>query len=67
MATASHRLNHLTVSIASLGKNQVKARLKKFKGRFKLDFSEEYLNRVSLDKLRHILLAATLTKHKKSH
>ena len=67
MATASHRLENLTVSIASLGKNQVKAKLKGFRGRFKMDFSEDYLNNLSLDRLRHILLAAMLTKYKKSH
>ena len=67
MATVSHRLDNLTVSVASLGKNQVRARLKGFRGRFKMDFTEDYLNKLSLDRLRHILLAAMLTKHKKSH
>lgn len=67
MALASRKLDHLTVSIASLGKAQVKRKLKVFKGRFKMDFTEEYLNKLSLDRLRHILLAAVLTKYKKSH
>ena len=67
MATTSHKFDHLTVSIASLGKAQVKAKLKGFKGRFKIDFTEDYLNKLSLDRLRHILLAAMLTKYKKSH
>ena len=67
MATVSHRLENLAVSIASLGKNQVKTKLKGFKGRFKMDFTEDYLNKLSLDRLRHILLAAMLTKYKKSH
>ena len=47
-------------SIASLGKNELKKRIKNFKGRFKLDFSEEYLNGQSIDKLRHVLLAALI-------
>lgn len=67
MATASHRLENLMVSVASLGKNQVRAKLKGFKGRFKMDFTEDYLNKLSLDRLRHILLAAMLTKYKKTH
>ena len=64
--TAAQRLDHLAVSIMSLGKAETKRKLKSFKGRFKLDFSEEYLNKISLDQLRHILLAAMLTKYKKA-
>ena len=67
MTTASQRFDNLTVSVASLGKNQVKAKIKGFKGSFKMDFTEEHLNKLSLDRLRHILLAAILTKHKKKH
>ena len=47
-------------SIASLGKGELKRRIKNFKGRFKLDFSEDYLNRLSVDRLRHVLLAAMI-------
>jgi len=63
--TAARRLDHLTVSIASLSKAEIKRKLKSFKGKFKLDFTEEYLNKLSLERLRHILLAAMLTKYKK--
>lgn len=45
-------------SIAILGRDELKRRIKNFKGRFKLDFSEDYLNNLSVDRLRHILLAA---------
>jgi hypothetical protein len=45
-------------SIASLGKGELKRRIKNFHGRFKLDFTENYLNDLSVDRLRHILLAA---------
>lgn len=64
-ATA-HRLDHLTVSIASLGRSEIRRRLKNFKGGFKLDFTEEYLSKLSLDRLRHILLAAMLTNISKA-
>ena len=47
-------------SIASLGRNELKKQIKNFKGRFKLDFSEDYLNHISVDRLRHILLAALI-------
>ena len=47
-------------SIASLGRNELKRRIKNFRGRFKLDFTEDYLNHISVDRLRHILLAALI-------
>lgn len=47
-------------SIASLGKNELKKRIKNFKGRFRLDFTESYLNSLSVERLRHILLAALI-------
>ncbi len=45
-------------SIAALGRNELKKRIKNFRGRFKLDFTEDYLNNMSVERLRHILLAA---------
>jgi len=47
-------------SIASLDREEIKQLIKNFKGRFKLDFSEDYLNNTSIDRLRHILLAALI-------
>ncbi len=47
-------------SITALGKDELKRRIKNFKGRFKLDFTEDYLNNLSVDRLRHILLAALI-------
>lgn len=51
----------IATSIASLGKSEVKKRIHSFKGRFKLDFTDDYLNGLSIDRLRHILLAAVMT------
>ena len=48
-------------AIASLSKPEVKRRLMHFKGRIKLDFTESYLDSLSADRLRHILLAAMTT------
>jgi hypothetical protein len=47
-------------SIASLGRDELKRRIRNFRGRFRLDFTEEYLNNLSVDRLRHILLAALI-------
>jgi len=48
-------------SIASLNKSQVKRKLKNFHGRFRLDFTEDYLDGLTVDRLRHILLAAMIS------
>ena len=50
--------------IASLGKVELMRRIATFRGRFKLDFTEEHLSTLSEDRLRHILLAALLTHRK---
>ncbi|MHC4073119.1 MAG: hypothetical protein ACYSWW_03130 [Planctomycetota bacterium] len=47
-------------SIASLERHELKRRIRNFRGRFKLDFTEDYLNKLSVDRLRHILLAALI-------
>ena len=47
-------------SIAALGKDELKRRIKNFGGRFRLDFTEDYLNNLSVERLRHILLAALI-------
>jgi hypothetical protein len=47
-------------SITALGRNELKKRIRSFRGRFKLDFTEDYLNALSVDRLRHILLAALI-------
>ena len=47
-------------SIAVLGRHELTRRIKNFRGRFRLDFTEDYLGRLSVDRLRHILLAAVM-------
>ncbi len=47
-------------SISALGRDELEKRLRNFRGRFKLDFTENYLNGLSVDRLRHILLAALI-------
>ncbi len=45
-------------SIAALERNELKRRIRNFRGRFRLDFTEDYLDNMSVERLRHILLAA---------
>ena len=57
---APRQFEKTATSIAALGKDELKKRIRNFRGRFKLDFSEDYLDALSLDRLRHILLAALI-------
>ena len=62
MGMASKRyFEREATSIAALGRNELTRRIKNFRGRFKLDFTEDYLSRLSVDRLRHILLAAVMS------
>jgi hypothetical protein len=54
-------LEQTAVSLAALDRSELKRRIRNFRGRFKLDFTEDYLNNLSVDRLRHILLAALIT------
>ena len=58
--TSEEYFEHTATSIASLGRNELERRIKGFKGRFKLDFTDDYLNKLTVDRLRHILLAALI-------
>ena len=53
-------LEQTATSITSLGRDELKRRIKNFRGRFQLDFTETYLDGLSVDRLRHILLAALI-------
>ncbi|MBN2456043.1 MAG: hypothetical protein JXB29_05835 [Sedimentisphaerales bacterium] len=57
---AASNFEQTATSITALGRNELKRRIKDFRGRFRLDFTEDYLNTISVDRLRHILLAATI-------
>ncbi len=47
-------------SLAALNRNELTRRIKNFRGRFRLDFTESYLDELPVDRLRHILLAALI-------
>jgi hypothetical protein len=60
MSSAQYYVERQVTSVAALGRDELKRRIKNFRGRFKLDFTEDYLNKISVDRLRHILLAALI-------
>lgn len=51
--------------VSSMSKRQIIRRLLRFDGPIKLDFTPDYLENLSTDRLRHILLAALVTVHRK--
>jgi len=59
--TSREYFEQTATSIAALDRDELKRRIKNFKGRFKLDFTEDYLDRLNIDRLRHILLAAHIS------
>jgi hypothetical protein len=58
--TSEKHFEQAAVSIASLGRDELKRRIRNFEGRFKLDFTDNYLDNLDVDRLRHILLAALI-------
>lgn len=51
--------------IMTLDKAELKERLLHFEGPIKMDFTDEYLDGLGIDRLRHILLAAMVTVDRK--
>ena len=58
--TSGKHFEQTATSIASLGRDELKRRIRDFEGRFKLDFTDNYLDNLGVDRLRHILLAALI-------
>ncbi|MGD0786182.1 MAG: hypothetical protein ABR969_10265 [Sedimentisphaerales bacterium] len=61
----NQNLEWLAVTISSLDRNEVENKIKNFQSSFKLDFTEEYLKNLTVDRLRHILFAAMAANLKK--
>ncbi len=55
----------LASTIAMLGRSEIEEKIRNFKGGFKFDFTEEYLNSLTVERLRHILFAALTAKFRK--
>ncbi len=59
MASRDH-FEQTATSISSLNREELKRRIKNIKGRFRLDFTDDYLENLPVDRLRHVLLAALI-------
>ncbi len=54
-------LEDISAEVRSMSKAEIKHHLKTFEG-LRLDFTDEYLDRQEISRLRHILLAALTTR-----
>jgi hypothetical protein len=54
------QFEQMAAALADLGRDDLKQRIKDFRGRFRLDFSDDYLDALSVERLRHLLLAALI-------
>lgn len=60
-------LEKLASHIASLGRSEAERGIRNFKGTFRLDFTDDYLKGLTIERLRHILFAAMATKLEKTN
>ena len=67
MSVMPNKLDHVTTTVAEMSREEVQKEIIHFNGRFKLDFTPEYLMAQTLERLRHILLAAKLQQLKSNN
>ena len=60
MTTIKTDIDQIALDIAEMSRDAVKYELLHFQGSFDIDFTEDYLERLPLERLRHILLAAKI-------
>ncbi len=63
-----HTRHHekLTRELAEMGREELTRHLQRLHCEFDLDFTDEFLDSLSLERLRHIVLAAMLHQHSQS-
>ena len=65
MMSAEFSFEKTCSKITAMSKTEVIGSLLNFDGLIKLDYTGDYLEKLSTDKLRHILLAAVVTANRK--
>jgi len=53
-------LENSAAEVGRLDRDELVRRIQTFKGRFKLDFTNDYLNKLPVDRLRHLYFAALI-------
>ena len=61
---ATNRKEVVAEKIQRMDRNRLVRMLRGMQCDFEMDFTDEYLQSVSLDRLKHIILAASLHAHK---
>lgn len=56
----SHQVEELICLVASLDKPTLTSQFMEFRGNFPIDFTPEFLETLSLDRMRHIFVALCL-------
>lgn len=59
---AERRFGRIVGITRELSREELKRRIKGFRGTFKMDFTDDYLEGLSDDRLRHLLLAAMINR-----
>ena len=57
---SSKAVERLTLEIAAMGRQELAATLRELQCSFEIDFTDEYLESVSLERLQHLVLVAAL-------
>jgi hypothetical protein len=57
---ASDQVEEFVTLVASLDRQTLKQQLAEYRGNFPLDFTSDFLDSLSLDRLRHVFLAVCL-------
>jgi len=57
---SSEAVERLTLSIARMGRRALVQTLRELECSFELDFTDEYLESISLERLQHLVLVAVL-------
>lgn len=60
MSDMPSKLDEVATTVSEMNREEIQREIMHFTGRFKLDFTPEFLKKQTLDRLRHILLAAKL-------
>ena len=53
----SHQIEELITMVAAMDREELKAKFHAFRGSFPVDFTEDFLTRLPLDRLQHIFVA----------
>jgi len=60
---STQQIEKLATRLASMSRDDLTKTLRKLQCNFRIDFTDDFLNSISDDRLRHIVMAASLHAH----